>query len=200
MAGTPSQGQRRRREASVGRKPEAKPWSEVHEASMRQPRLGEGARKPKAQKSPSGGGCRDDGWMGRTSRVLPREPCAPACELGRSQGRHDGRAGLSRGRVVAKCSATKGRTDEAEAAPSFRGGGRGRRSQAHPASGENAVDGTMELLDKVLQRENVNSASCPLSRRNSGLHVSSEPPDAERHVRWCGSRGRATSPGYPIFA
>jgi RNA-directed DNA polymerase len=27
--------------------------------------------------------------------------------------------------------------------------------QAHPAGGENAVDGTMELLDKVLQRENM---------------------------------------------
>src|ERR1700722_6378820 len=42
---------------------------------------GEGARKPKARRSSSGGGCRDGGWMGRTSRVLPREPCTPAREL-----------------------------------------------------------------------------------------------------------------------
>src|SRR6478752_984503 len=70
--------------------------------------------------------------MGRTSRVLPREPCAPARELGRSRERDDGSAGLSRGRVVAKCSATKGRTDEAEAAPSFRGGGGGRRASSPP--------------------------------------------------------------------
>src|ERR1700690_550509 len=70
--------------------------------------------------------------MGRTSRALPREPCTPARELGRSQGRHDGGAGLSRGRVVAKCSATKGRTDEAEAAPRLRGGGGGRRAPRPP--------------------------------------------------------------------
>lgn len=164
--------------------------------------------------------------MGRTSRVLPREPCAPARELGRLEGRHDGCAGLSRGRVVAKCSATKGRTDEAEAAPSLRGGGGGRRVSSPPGgrrerSGRD--DGatrqgtaTREHAPRAPARgaeqgrrgrrrddrrrvRGVPSASCPLSRRPSGLHVSSEPPDAERHVRWCGSWGRATAPGYPIL-
>src|SRR5258708_640031 len=37
VAGTPSQWQRRRREASVGRKSEAKPWSEEYETPTRQP-------------------------------------------------------------------------------------------------------------------------------------------------------------------
>jgi len=39
--------------------------------------------------------------------------------------------------------------------------------------------------------------------RTSGMEINNgtcwqEPPDAERHVRWCGSWGRATSPDYPI--
>jgi hypothetical protein len=31
-----------------------------------------------------------------------------------------------------------------------------------------------------------------------GLSAFPEPPDAERHVRWCGRWGRATAPGDPI--
>jgi len=31
-----------------------------------------------------------------------------------------------------------------------------------------------------------------------GLSAFPEPPDAERHVRWCGRWGRVTAPGDPI--
>ena len=34
--------------------------------------------------------------------------------------------------------------------------------------------------------------------RISALHVLREPPDADRHVRWCGSWGLEMVPGYPI--
>ena len=48
VAGTPSQWQRRGREASVGRKSEAKPWSEEHETPTRQPQKKNGRRSTQA--------------------------------------------------------------------------------------------------------------------------------------------------------
>jgi hypothetical protein len=32
----------------------------------------------------------------------------------------------------------------------------------------------------------------------SALHASREPPDADRHVRWCGGQGPVAVPGRPI--
>jgi hypothetical protein len=31
------------------------------------------------------------------------------------------------------------------------------------------------------------------------LRIPCEPPCTEPYARWCGSRGRATAPSYPIF-
>ena len=53
VAGTPSQWQRRRREASVGRKSEAKPWSEEYETPTRQPPE-EARAKERAGRKPEG--------------------------------------------------------------------------------------------------------------------------------------------------
>jgi len=36
------------------------------------------------------------------------------------------------------------------------------------------------------------------SKSTAGLRALDEPPDTERYVRWCGSRGRVTAPSYPI--
>jgi len=66
-----------------------------------------------------------------------------------------GHAEVSRGQSSRSCSRRKDRTSREEIAPSPRGGWRRRRRQTHPAGGENAVDETSELFDKMLQRENL---------------------------------------------
>ena len=65
-------------------------------------------------------------------------------------------------------------------------------SQTHTACDEKAGDETAKLMEEVLRRG-------AFSMNIADLRIPSEPPCTEPYARWCGSRGRATAPSYPIW-
>ena len=68
--------------------------------------------------------------------------------------------------------------------------------QAHPAAGENAVDETMELLDKVLQRENMLRALARVEQNKGAAGVDGMTVDGlGAHLREHWPRIQTSGPG-----
>jgi len=70
----------------VGRKLQAKLWSEEHEVHMRQPEGGRGSLAVQSPKSSGPNGCKCNGYVERKSRALPREICLSVCETESERG------------------------------------------------------------------------------------------------------------------
>lgn len=69
----------------VGRKLEAKLWSEVHEPHLRHRRGGRDCVASQSPMSSGAGRCICGGYVERRSRALPRDICLSASEFGREK-------------------------------------------------------------------------------------------------------------------
>ncbi len=142
--------------------------------------MGEVARLTEAQRSPGSGGRRCGGWMGRRSRVLPREICWAACSSRRrevSEARqksaeavvaaaHGGEGPNTRSRTGSMRSWSEaGAAKKAEKLEPFQRVGDGSPDgsleaacQADPARVEDTGDEAPGLMEEVVRRENVLAA------------------------------------------